>query len=190
MHWTCLLPGLQDLRVSALTHMPTCTILRQSALLTAAGWTTADSIPSAVELFGLDRAGKVASCSVNIAETGGRSRQAYVGTAMAFGAFAPATVLTVSDGKPWRVADIVGEGAIADLAFENVLRTFDRTSPLPCPAAIWDVLRQTAARGSGESLLLPCRLEPSVQSGGAPFVSFPQTCAWQKNRRGGGASDR
>ena len=31
---------------------------------------------------------------------------------------------------------------------------------------------------------------PSVPLGAWKIVSFPQTCAWQKNRRGGGASDR
>src|SRR5882672_375150 len=96
-------------------------IVEASLLASQGSWHRCSCLPSATEVVGVDRHGKLASARISIKSTPQSAQAVFLGTSLSCGLFSCNSRIQDIDGKSWRALEIVQTMTVGDLRFEVVL---------------------------------------------------------------------
>ena len=143
--------------------MPTSIVLDSSLLLTSQGWLPCGLATGGIAAAGVDRHGKVTIEDVGARRSGKTSNIVFIGTTRSCGMFSPRTMIQDAEGRCWPLNQIVQEGLIGDLKFEQVLRLKNLDFGELQREMVWRTLQSAAAFNNESIASIRCRGKVTVE---------------------------
>lgn len=106
--------------------MPKVKLVENSSLMTEAGLCRLADINDDVEVYGVDRSGKLSLINVSISHLGNTSHTAYIGCTRSLGLFHSETRIMNSDGASFSTSELIYSCAIQEQRFEIELATVQK----------------------------------------------------------------
>ena len=137
--------------------MPKQNLVGNSVLLSRHGWRRVGTESKECVTVGVDRSGRLAEMPLRIQPVGETSQFAFIGSKRVFGAFHLDTRLIDANGIVRSVAQLVLDGEIGDLRFENVTELDEFSFGQDDPERIWLELQEWAEFKNDKRLVLLAR---------------------------------
>lgn len=147
--------------------MPSSSIVAAESLLPCGeGWIAAGSVKNA-DVWGIDRHGLPTKRMVKVSEVRQSTSVIFLGTAVAFGPFAPASKVHLYGGGKMSLANLVADGIVGEKRFESWLDWGGRSISVEGKSAIWKTLVVSSAFHDGVMISMRQRGKSPKKSTGS-----------------------